>query len=231
MTDNDKLVNRMLERLNQLENLPRNVRDHELAKFEKDCQRLGLDEFQPFLLELIESHRAESRQVRGDEQHTTDLPEDAPAPDADLLPPDSDAGIDALYQPALDRLHDFKQRGVITQVQSLVLQAASAEELARLVGRPVPDTSRRKYGVDIDRARNKYSDLRELYNRRFAKLPGFKRMPRLKKAAFVRELEKARAAIEADRENPKPMPPESERRGMWVMNKKGEIAPHIGPDP
>jgi len=232
MTDkdtSDKLLKQVLKRLEQIENLPRNVRDHELAKLELACQDLE-DDLQPYMLELIEIHRAESRLARGDERHTTDLPEDAPAPD-EPGPPTPDAIIEKYDQAVHDRLHDLYQRGVITPVQGAVLEAIGVDELRRLLGLPVPDSARKKYGVDIDRARADYMRWRKSDNRRFANVRGFKPLPRLKRAAFKRVLQEAQQAIEADRENPKPMLPEGQRLPLVVVNEKGEVAPHIGPDP
>jgi len=219
--------------LNRLDNLPSNVRDHELNEIERKIQAEDLTDAERAAVKmLVDLYREESRGVRSDERHTTDLnaSEQVPTPDADPLPAQTTTRVDSEYQAVHDALMDLLQRQVITQVQSLVLQAAGADEIRRLLGMPVPDFSRRQYGINLDRARADYMRQRAVYNRRFQKSKGFKPLPRLKRTAYKRALEAAKAAIKDDRVNPKPMPPESERREQWIVNERGEIAPHIGPN-
>ena len=119
------------------------------------------------------------------------------------LPPGSPERLAEDYQPAVERLTDYFSRGVITQLQLTVLQCWGSDATREIQGRLVPDSSRKKHGIDINRALATYRNTRAGVNIA-RKREGLKPLPRLKKARFVKIYEEAQAAIEADRHTPQP---------------------------
>jgi hypothetical protein len=116
----------------------------------------------------------------------------------------------------LDRLEDYWRRGVIDQEQGIMLQAFSVLR----IDPSIPESPHWRYGEDAERAFEHYKKLLRNTNLLF-RLNGLPEVPKRSRKAYFEAVQAAHAAIAADREHPKPMPPENAGKVFRVVRTTG----------